>query len=190
MSPYRKQIILATGILAGLLLIFLVSFNFYPILVVDGSPISARRFWKNYRAASFYEDNLIKTYGQNSDAVKPVSGKDLETLVLNQLVEAELVSKGAKREAGGDLEYLVSGKVQKYDESRDLKGAAVSLYGMSYPDFREEVLVPQAERDILAGRLYLRGESIDDWLAREKQAAQVAVFSKNFRWDGGKIVAN
>jgi hypothetical protein len=189
MSPYRKQAIAAFGILAAILLVFLISSDFYPILVVNGSPVSARRFWKNYRAASFYQDNLVKTYGQGRE-VQTTSGKDLEALVLNQLVEAELVSAGAKREAGGDLDYLLSGKLQKYDESQDLRNAAMSLYGMPYADFREEVLVPQAKRDILAGRLYLRGEDISDWLAREKQSARVSIFSKRFRWDGGKIVVN
>jgi hypothetical protein len=187
-SPYRKQALIAFGIFAGLLVVFLISSDFYPILIVDGSAVSARRFSKNYRAASFYQDNLIKTYGQGQSPIEPVSGKDLEAMVLNQLVEAKLVDAGVRREVEGDLEYLVAGKIQKYDESRDLKGAATSLYGMPYSDFREEVLVPQAERDILAGRLYLRGESVEEWLAREKESAQVTVFSKRFRWDGNQIV--
>lgn len=189
-GPYRKQVILALAIFAVLLVIFLISSDFYPILMVNGSAVSAHRFSKNYRAASLYQDNLEKTYSRVGITTERLSSKDLEVAVLNQLVEAKLIDAGARREAGGDLDYLVSGKIQKYDESRDLAGAAMSLYGMSYSDFREEVLVPQAKRDILAGRLYLRGEDIREWLRREKQAAQVIIFSKRFRWDGEKIVAD
>lgn len=190
MNPYRKQALIALGIFAGLLAIFLISSDFYPILIVNGSAVSARRFSKNYRAASFYQDNLVKTYSQGQSPIEPVSDRDLEAMVLSQLVEAKLVDAGIRREVGGDLEYLVAGKIQKYDESQDLKGAAASLYGMSYSDFREEVLVPQAKRDILAGRLYLRGEDVQDWLARGKKSAQIIVFSKRFRWDGEKVVAD
>lgn len=190
MSPYRKQAILALAILVVLIGILAVSSDFYPILTVNGSPVSARRFGKNYRAADFYQENLLKTYGQDQTSEGSLSGRDLEVAVLNQLVEAELTAAGVKREVGGDLDYMVAGKVEKYDASEDLKNATMSLYGMSYPDFRKEVLVPQAKRDILAGRLYLREESIEDWLSREKQAARVTVFSGRFHWDGKQIVAD
>lgn len=189
-KPYRKQALIAFVILAVLLVIFLISFDFYPILMVNGSAVSVSRFSKNYRAASLYQNNLIKTYGLGQSQIQPLSGKDLEALILSQLVEKKLVDAGVRREVGDDLEYLLLGKIQKYDESRELKSAVMSLYGMSYADFREEILVPQAERDVLAGRLYLRGENVDDWLAREKKSAKVIVFSKRFRWNGEKIVTN
>lgn len=190
MNPYRKQIILAFVILAGILVIFLISFDFYPILAVNGSAVSARRFYKNYRAALFYQENLVKTYNQGQSVIEPVSQLDLETMTLNQLVETKLIDAGVRREVGSDLKYLLAGKIEKYDQSQDLKSATMSIYGMPYSDFREEVIVPQAKRDILAGRLYLRGENIEEWLAREKETARVVVFSKRFRWDGAKIVAN
>jgi hypothetical protein len=187
---YRKQIFLAAAAFLGLVIVFLISSNFYPILMVNGSPVSARRFSKNYRAALWYQNKLLDTYAPARSQVEPVSGRELEAMVLSQLVEAELISAGVRREVGNDLEYLVSGKIQKYDDNRDLKNAAMTLYGMSYADFRREILIPQAKRDILAGRLYLRGEDIGDWLAREKQTARVIVFSKKFHWDGRQIVAN
>lgn len=191
MNPYRKQIFFAAAIFGVLLIATLITYGFYPILVVNGSPVTAHRFDKIYRAALLYQGNFIKTYAPSASGTTALlSGKDLEIGILNQLVDMELIDAGVRREVGGDLPELIAGKIEKYDDRSDLKTAAVSLFGITYADFRKEVLIPQAEWDILAGRLYLRGESIDKWLADARRSAEVIVFSKRFRWDGSKITVN
>ena len=178
------------GVLAALILILLLlaSIDLYPIATVNGSPVSARRFWKNYRAAGVYYENALKTYGPENKEMNGVPLAELEAQVLDRLVESELLRKGAEQEVGGDLDYLVSSKLSRLESDQDLRQASEALYKMSYDDFRSEVLVPQAVRDVLAGRLYLKGENIEEWTLAARKSAEVTILSKKFEWDGEKVV--
>ncbi len=62
----------------------------------------------------------------------------------------------------------------------DLLEAAETLYGASAGEFRGAVLVPQAEREILMGKLYLEGEKVEDWLAKERKARFIMMLSSHF----------
>lgn len=191
MNPYRKQMFFTAAIFGVLLIAILITYGFYPIFVVNGSPIIAHRFDKIYRAALLYRGNFMKTYAPSASGTAALlSGEDLEINILNQLVDMKLIDAGVRREVGDDLSELIAGKIKKYDDKADLKTAAESLFGITYADFRKEVLIPQAEWDILAGRLYLRGEDINNWLANARRSAEVIVFSKRFRWDGSRITVN
>ncbi len=170
--------------------IVLVRLNYYPVALVGGRVISARQFMENYAAAQAYYQNALRTYAAASSTVSfsELKDKDIEADVLNQLVEAVLVGDGAKQEAGGDLDLLVAGKIEKYDTDPKFQRAAEALYGLPFSDFKSDVLVPQAERDVLTGRLFLKGKKLDDWLRSAKRSARVIIFSPAFRWDGEKVV--
>ncbi len=194
MKPEFKQAIrshrwhIAGAVLLILVLaaIYLVSSSRYPIALVNGETITARQVAVNYLAAQKYFDSLVKTYPQDAPE-KPDAAK-IKLAVLNQLVERALIAQGAQLEAGADLDALVRDKVERYASAGDLAQAADTLYGLSTADFQKEVLVPQAEADILSGRLFLRGEKLEDWLMRAKDNAQVVILSGNYAWDGENIV--
>ena len=185
LSQNKKTI--AVGVLAVVFLggLLLVSADYYPVALVNSSTIGARRFWRNFRAASVYHGNLQKVYGADE---KPLDDKAIQAGVLQELIERELVSAGAKVEAGSDMDYLVGRKLTKYDKNSGLQQAAGVVYGLSYADFRSDVLIPQAEEDVLAGRLYLRGEKLEDWLQDARRRASVVIFARGFAWDGEKVV--
>lgn len=195
MNVYRRQVLFALSVAVGLAVVFGVSRGYYPILLINGSPVPASRFWKNYQALSFYQANYRSRWAENSAAVGSppavsMEDKELKALILDRLVDAAIVSAGARRELGKDLDFLLTEKIRAYDSNSELKSAAGFFYGMDFDDFRREVLVPQAEIDILVGRLYLRGEKFEEWLKKQREAARVIVFSPHFRWDGGKIVSD
>ena len=188
----RVAIALATGAVVLVVIIILVATDRYPIMVVNGALISARRFEQNFASAAVYRDNLVRSNEgsqETVEALQRVTFEDLGAGVLDQLVAAVLVDRGARREVGSDLPGLVHGKIDEYGNDPEIQRGVQTLYGMGYADFRDEVLVPQAERDILAGRLFLRGQDIEQWLAGERQQASVYVLSSRFRWDGEKVVA-
>ncbi len=189
-SHKKLSLIVAALVLGGFLILFLIISDNYPIAAVNGSTISASRFWGDYRAAQAYTQNMLKTYMTSSTPQTSPSSDEIETVVLDELVEETLVHQGALKEAGKDLDYLVNNKLSKYDSDADLSKAALTVYGISYSDLRDKFLVPQAERDVLSGRLFLRGEKMEDWLKQSRASANVTVFSRKFRWDGLKIATS
>ncbi len=187
----NASILIGAGLLALIALAVLVAAGRYPVMVVNGKLITAARFEKNYASAAILHNNQLKINAESPEALevlKRVTPAELGAEVLDTLVVAALVERGASREAGGDLRALVETKVSEFANDPQVQSGVQTLYGMGYADFRSEVLVPAAERDILEGRLYLRGQSYDDWLASERKAASVYVLSSRFRWDGAKIV--
>lgn len=185
-KKYKRYLIFLSIFAVVLVVVTLVGRR-YPIMIVNGETVSAARFKMNYRSASVYYENLLKTYARTDLAPKPLTQSDLEVGVLEQLVEAILVDHGVRREVGEDLDYLLQSKLGGYEETPALRSATETLYGLSYEDFLHEVLIPQAKKDILAGRFFLRGEKIDEWLREAKKSAHVTIFSKKFRWDGETV---
>lgn len=190
---YRLYIIFTILLAGGLGLVFLVSNNYYPILLVNGEPISAHRFWAVYQSAARYYQNVLTTYASQSSSSLPnlLSGgssqRQLEASVLDQLVEASLIAEGIRQEVGPEADTLVAGRIKKYRDNANLSRAAQALYGLSYSDFEAEVLIPQAQKDIMSGRLFLKGQKIEDWLVQARTAAQVTIFSSAFSWDGKAV---
>ncbi|MFH0890446.1 MAG: SurA N-terminal domain-containing protein [Candidatus Liptonbacteria bacterium] len=189
-QEHKLKVILVAVVLAIILGIGLVSLNRYPIATVNGSSISASRFWRNYQGAVRYYENAKKTLPTEQVPTSTPSSLEIQAEVLNQLVEAELVSQGAEREVGRDLDFLVQNKISHYENNQSLAQAASTLYGMTYQEFRDEVMIPQAEKEILVGRFYMSGDNFDDWFAELKKSASVSIFSKGFRWDGNRVIAN
>ena len=64
------------------------------------------------------------------------------------------------------------------------------MYGLEWPDFKERVLLPQAYREILEGRMFLNNENFNDWLAKERASARVIVFMPGLKWENGSIKTN
>jgi len=186
-ARYKPYIVFLSFIAVGLGAFFLVSAGYYPILVVNNRIVSARTFWKDYQAASRYYQNIVKTYSQAISQENVLTSTDIQLSVLEQLIENNLVSKEVERQIGEDLSSLVKTKVDKFSEDKKLHEAVAQLYGFSFGDFQEEILIPQAEREILAGRLFLKGEKLDGWLVQAKKSARVILFSPKFHWNGEKL---
>ena len=189
----RTAIALLCGAFALFVLIVLVASGRYPVMVVNGTFISSARFEKNYTSAAILHSNQLKINAESPDVLevlKRVTSAELGANVLDTLVVAALVERGAKRAAGNELPGLVHAKIDDYAQDPQFERSVQTLYGMGYADFRDEVLVPVAERDILEGRLYLNGQSYEQWLAGERKQASVYILSSRFRWDGEKVVAN
>ncbi len=183
----KTYLILAAGALLAAVAGFMIYSDRYPVLTVNGQVVSARAFRSHYRAAQTYLENL-RRYAATGTPQADLAPEVLQAMVLDQLVENELVRRGAEKETGDELEYLVGSKLAQHDSDPELVSAANTLYGQNYPQFREDFLRPQAEHDVLAGRLCLEGEKLQDWLKDARASARVAVFSSGFRWQEGKVV--
>lgn len=187
---YRHYIAFLLIITASMAVFFVVSNGHYPVASVNGALISKRKFEKDYRATAIYYENIIQTYSPEFSEENPkLTSRDLQMTVLNQLVENVLVRTAVQKEFGSDLEKFLDSRLDDFDNDEDFKTAATTLYGLNFNDLRAEVLVPQAEHDLLSSQLLLRGETFEDWLAAAKQSSDVTIFSFRFYWDGDEVKA-
>jgi hypothetical protein len=170
-------IFIALGIVVGL--------DLYPIAIVNGRMITAARFKENSASAQVYYQNLLKTY--TKDQKMDLGADEIQAGVLSQLVDSVIINAAVREAVGADHEALVEAKIQKYTENASLAQAVPTLYGLNMAAFRREVLVPQAERDILAGRFFLEGKDMSDWLREKEKSAQVKILSSRFRWTGERV---
>ncbi len=177
---------LAAALIAILAAVYLIAGGYYPILTVNGTMVSEHKFQKNYAAALRYAKNAQKTYEHDAS----LSILDIESQILNSLVEAALIEQALRKEVGGDMEMLVDNKLQKFraEENQNFAKAVETLYGLSVEEFEAEVMRPQAEKDVWEGRLFLQGEKMDIWFVQAKAAASVNIFSNKFEWNGKEIV--
>jgi hypothetical protein len=143
----------------------------------------AREFWSEYRAATTYYEKSRGVYGATSTL--PVA--EMERVVLDAMIEEALIRGAVRREAGADASHLISARVDSFLGDTELLQAADAAYGVDAAAFRALVLVPQAEREILTGQLFLRGEKLQDWLKQAKRDEQIRVFTPGFRWSGEEV---
>lgn len=184
---HKIRAILLLGCVAVLFAAALFFFGIYPIAMVNGQIITAKQFHIASAAASTYYENMLKTYGQGKEDVKSINQAELESGILSGLIEDELIAEKLNTDLGKELPYVLNEKLGAVDNSADLKNAAATLYGMSWDDFKREILVSQAMRDILSEHLFLKKEKGEDWLASAKKSASIILFSSKFGWDGSKV---
>ena len=80
-------------------------------------------------------------------------------------------------------------KIREALKDPDFPSAALTLYGLTSEGARRYLLVPQAEREILEGRLFLEQQELDAWLLAAKQAARVTLLIPGFSWNNGGVVS-
>lgn len=187
---YKPYVIFSSLIVFGLLVFFLISGGYYPILSVNGSFVSARIFWKNYQANLVSYQKIMDSYSsaiQDKSKIGPVDVNELKKYALTQIIENVLINTEVKKELGSDLDAIVAGRMSKIEGDKDLQKAAESVYGLNFAEFKDEILVPLAKEEILTGRLFLEGKKLNDWLDEAKKSSQVKIFSGQFFWDGKEI---
>lgn len=170
-------------------LYFILS-DFYPVVLVDGQIIEARDFEKDYASALRYYQSVFKIY--NEDATKLDSQEikqELKRATLDKLIENKLIRGNLEKLIENDeLKNKVVQKIEKTIKDVDIQKGVQALYGLSLNDFKERILTPQAEREILEGRLYLDGKKIDEWLKEEKSKVKVIILISGFSWNGEKVM--
>lgn len=186
--PRRRIAIVAVGVILLVGSLFFIQGGIYPVAIVNDSVITQREFSRAHRAASHYYETLRTQVSHRTTSTKILDQNEIELSVLNQLVENALVQEAMRRETGEIGDELVMEKVRRVENDPDVAAGARTLYGVDIVKFREIILLPQAERDILSARLYLKGEKFNEWLMKEKQSARVRILSPRYEWNGEEVV--
>ena len=190
MTAYKPYLVFLGIVVVALVLLSFVSLGFYPIVWVAGDFVSARHFYKHYGAATLYYQNALRTYNVLSSSSTQLTPTEIQASVLDQLIENTLVARGVREEVGEDAEALAQNRLEKFDQGQTVKAAVHTLYGLGFEEFEHEILLPQAQFELLSGRLFLRGKKIDDWLLETKRSSRVIIFSNRFSWDGEQVRIN
>ena len=180
---YKMYALLIALVAVGVGIFTLVTLGYYPVAVVGSSFINAHQFNRNYKAMVIYATAIEKMDPASTTARENFSPDKIQSLVLEDLIEQKIIAKKLAAEAGQELPELIATRVNKFENDNGLQKAAEGLFGLSYDEFKEEVLIPQARRDILTGRLFLNGQSFDVWLKDTKKNTNVYIFSPHLKWD-------
>ena len=189
-SRYKYHIGFVVLIAAGLFMLFVVTLGYYPIIFVNNHIISQHEFMLEYGAASRYYKTAMKTYEPLLKNASSPTPADIEVSVANLLIDKNLIHDGAAKEVGSDLKSVVENKLSAYEGDTQLASAAENIYGFTPDEFKNEILIPQAEEEVLSGRLFSKGESFEDWLVDARKSAHVIILSHSLSWDGEQVIFN
>jgi hypothetical protein len=173
-------------IFVGLGFYYLVHFGFYPLAIVNGHLVSARSFNNEFLAAYQYYSRVLA--GQMDVNSREFRG-ELRRATLAGLIQKSLISAELKEKVGDDLKTIVYNKIGAGGANTEaLERAAQTVYGLSLADFKQMILIPQAEREVLEGRLFLEKKKLEDWLASASKNAKVLIVTPEFYWDAGQLI--
>lgn len=181
---YRKTAAFFFVMIAGgLAFNYLLSTGRFPVAFVGLRPISARALDELSAAAMRYYENVLRTYGGDLNELnRPEFKQDVRRAVFDKLIDDIIIRSELRKRIGKDLDLLVRSKLDKVESDQDFQHAAATLYGLEPKRFRRIFLVPQAEREILEGRLVFERREMDDWLAEARRMARVTILSPEFKW--------
>ncbi len=189
MIKNKFYVIFFSIIAFGVIAISLISYGYYPVAIVNGHFITAKLFANDYAITSAYYQSIVKSYKNSSSTPEILTSSEIQQSVLTGLIENVLIEDGARKEIGRDLNRLIDDKISKATDIEGIDKAVKSVYGMNMDDFKKEILVPQAERDVLTGSLFLKGQKIEDWLSAAKKSSRVMILSGKFYWDGESVAS-
>ncbi|MCL5733786.1 MAG: SurA N-terminal domain-containing protein [Patescibacteria group bacterium] len=181
LSKNLKIIIIALFVV--FIVIVLISAGYYPVAIVNGGIITDHSFRINYAAAYNYYQKYTKLYNSTST----FNAADFQASIFSQLIDNVLIENELKKELGSNFDLVLNNKLKDLNENQNFENEVTQIYGVDYPTFRQEVFVPEAEQDIMTGRLFLKNQNLNDWLKSARSSAHVIVLSPNFYWDGQEI---
>ncbi len=165
----------------------------YPAALVNYQIIAVRDFYADYRASMAYYKNALDVYNEKDSAALESDEVKLEIqrAVLENLIEDILINEELKSQIGSvNLDKIVDRKIEESVGGQKIQEAVETLYGLSFKEFRKRVLVPQAKREILEGRLFLQNPPAepDEFLRKLKSKIRVLIFLPDFEWNGKEVI--
>lgn len=182
----RFYIYFLSIIATGLVVYFISVLGWYPIALVDSNWIMASSLKKHSDASLQYYKAAL------GGGVLPQGiDQEFRRAALDQLIEDALIYNELRQRIGDDGDRLVNEKLNSLNVNiADIGSAVEVLYGLSFADFKELILVPRAQREVLIESLAVDKLEIDDWLANIKTNSKVLIFSFRFSWRDKTVEIN
>ncbi|MEK9186097.1 MAG: SurA N-terminal domain-containing protein [Patescibacteria group bacterium] len=127
----KLKIIFLLIIFLGLAGYYVIRSGYYPLAIVNRTPIFASKFIENYGSALVYYQNILQTYPKDTAFDTSEILDELKRATLDKLIEDVLIYQELGRVVGTtEVSRLVSEKIPNFQES------AVSLYGLTPERFK------------------------------------------------------
>ena len=160
--------------------LYLINAGFYPVAIVNSKVVWGYYLKKETKAANYYFQQVLSR-AKDQEVLGQINLAELQKAALENIIEKIVIAQRLKKEMGEtELNASVKDLLKKHLEKPELEPAASLLYGLSFEDFYNMVLLPQAEREILESRLKEKGIDFYDWLEKEKQSANVVYITQEF----------
>lgn len=171
----RYYIVFTLLLIAILSFVYIFRSGWHPVAIVNSHIIWGWEVEREQQAAQRYYSAL---------KAQTAKDQDFKLLALANAIERQIISSGAERLLGKNKSRLVSQKIERYLKDKDLKSAANTLFNLSFNEFTDAVLVPQAEKELIAEKLVQENRDFTSWLTQQKRQARVYLFTNEFTWTG------
>lgn len=182
MNKSAFYLLFLTLIFLGLAGYYLVQQGWYPLLIVNGDWIWARDFQREYAAVVNYYRQILPKFDKN--ILIELKRATLDDLVVDSLIYNELTRR-LDSNLSAEIENKISAALAGKD---DLAAMVKQLYKMKFAEFKEIILRPQAQREILAANLLSENKKLEDWISNERKKASVVILSTEFSWNGQEVI--
>ena len=180
-------IIFLALIFVGLAGYYVARAGYYPVATVNSEIITARELNYEFLVAYQYYGVLLRD-SKEVEVESKGFRKEIRRAALQDLIEKALIDQELKKRVGGELADLVEKKVKFAQSDPKILGEAARLfYGLNLSDFRNLVLKPQAERELLESHLFLEKTTLDKWLSNSLSRAGVRILTPEFTWNKGRV---
>lgn len=174
-----KLVLLLFFFLVPALLVVILG-GFYPVAVVEGSPIFAETWKKAEEAAKDFVASQNRATTEDYTLVLA----DIRRNTLTFLIEDAILRQEGEKLIRGFDRLSRARMLEAMQSGGDLKNAAKLVYGLTLPEFQDLVLLPQARRDTAREILAERRIDFDQWFAGVKKNKKVRLWFVSFTWDG------
>ena len=163
--------------------------GFYPVAAVNLNLISVKSFQENSSAAYRYFQNALLVSGADPRVLETLEArKEIRRATLDKLIADELIYEELEIRIIDDFKAIAEKNVAQYIQNNaNISEGAEKIYGLSLADFKSQVLMPEAYKEILQGRMFLNKENFDEWLKNKKSGARIIILSPDLQWDGNSV---
>ncbi len=170
----------------------LVQKGIYPVAIVHLSVVTARQVAQDSRVAYTYFQNVLRSSGNDPSALDtPESQLEIKRATLERLIFDKIIYRELDLRVKEDFTEIANKNIDQYISSnQNVEEGARLLYGLELPDFRDRILLPQAYREILEGRMFLGNQQFGDWLKNSGTNVRVFILSPGMQWIDGSVKIN
>ncbi|MBI3045928.1 MAG: hypothetical protein HYY86_00065 [Candidatus Harrisonbacteria bacterium] len=189
MSFRTSLILFVIFMLFGTGAYFAVQNGWYPIALVNFDILTKKSVEKDSAAAFRYFQNALLASGSDPRQLeKPESRKEIRRAVLDKLIVDSLIYQELQSKFPNEFRDIAEKNINQFvQNNNNVEQGAKLLYGLEWPDFKERILLPQAYREILEGRMFLNNENFSDWLVQKRGLARVIIFTPDLQWEDNGV---
>lgn len=166
--------------------------GFYPLIFVNYHPIYGEEIDRDLSVSYEYYHNALTYSGIDPGKLDiPDSYNELKRAVIDDAITREIIFRKLSSIAdSGDINEVSRRNIENVLAKKPgIEVGVEKLYGLSLAKFKEQILLPQAYREILEGRMNLDNQNFNSWLKKARSESRVVILSPGFGWDGERVVA-